>query len=401
MSFKSSKKSLAAYKGHFNLSVKSFNLLLNVKPAPTIEAIDKIYAKVQERCDALFKCLDGIIMQLEDTSAMEQETIEVESESKAIMEYYDELITKHSEIETHYVTYRQTYAQNEPTATVQPTTVKDSKKPTVRLIALQPPSWNGVKADFYTWKRKFIHIMEEARVSEELTQLCYLQSPKILPKEYETFVADCSTISEVWSRLKERVPKETIKYEIIAQFRRIKALPNKRSPEILREFANEISLFCRRMSDLELNKDNYSCIIMQDVYERLDLDTTLRYRSRIELKKELGQDVEEDLESLCSFLRSEATTLELSVGDRIASGFSKSTLPTRFHMVNDSIDVKPDTEILANSKFKCFFGCNEMHRLIDCTVYIGLSPEKKREFIKNSSRCYVCLGAYHQGAGRI
>ena len=108
MSFKSSKKSLAAYKGHFNLSEKSFNLLINVRPGPTIEAIDKIYAKVQERCDALFKCLDGIIMQLGDTSAMEQETIDVESESKTIMEYYDILITKHSEIETNYVTYRQT-----------------------------------------------------------------------------------------------------------------------------------------------------------------------------------------------------------------------------------------------------------------------------------------------------
>ena len=101
----------------------------------------------------------------------------------------------------------------------------------------------------------------------------------------------------------------------------------------------------------------------------------------------MGQDVEEDLGSLCSFLRSEATTLELSVGDTIASGFPKSTLPNKFYMVTVNVDDKPDNEILANSKFKCFFGCNETHRLFDCTVYIGLSPEKKREFIKNSSRC--------------
>ena len=68
------------------------------------------------------------------------------------------------------------------------------------------------------------------------------------------------------------------------------------------------------MSDLGLTKDNYSCIIMQDVYERLDEDIVRRYRSKIELRKELGQSSEEDLHDLCNFLRAEATTLELSSG---------------------------------------------------------------------------------------
>ena len=99
----------------------------------------------------------------------------------------------------------------------------------------------------------------------------------------------------------------------------MKALPNKKTPAILRNFANEISLFCRRMSDLGIEKENYSCIILQDVFQRLDTDTSLRYRSKIELKRELllessgsTSTVEADLDSLCKFIRSEATTLELS-----------------------------------------------------------------------------------------
>ena len=54
------------------------------------------------------------------------------------------------------------------------------------------------------------------------------------------------------------MPKETIKHKIIAQFIRLKPLPSKRSPSILREFANEISLFCRHMAELDPASDNYS-----------------------------------------------------------------------------------------------------------------------------------------------
>ena len=66
---------------------------------------------------------------------------------------------------------------------------------------------------------------------------------------------------------------------------------------MLRDFANQISLLCRRMEGLGLHKENYSCMIMQDAYKRLDKNTALRDCSRIELKRALGNDPEEDLES--------------------------------------------------------------------------------------------------------
>ena len=140
------------------------------------------------------------------------------------------------------------------------------------------------------------------------------------------------------------MPKETIKYEILAQFKRLKPLPSKRSPSILREFADEISLFCRRMADLGLASDNYSCIIMQDVYEHLEQDTALRYRSRIQLKRELGILVTEDLDSLAGFIRSEATTLELSASSTIPGPATKSAFPGK------SVDVRYNPENIAGTK---------------------------------------------------
>ena len=179
------------------------------------------------------------------------------------------------------------------------------------LTALSPPIWNGVKTDFHTWKKKFEHIMKEAKIDDAMTQL--------LPtKDFQTFISDCSSIHDVWSRLEERIPEPTIKHEVIAQLRRVKPLPNRRSVSALRELANDISLFCPRMTDMNFSKENYTCIVLQNIYEKLDRDRALRYRTKIELKKELGNDAEENLESLSAFLRSQAETLELTVGDSLS-----------------------------------------------------------------------------------
>ena len=71
--------------------------------------------------------------------------------------------------------------------------------------------------------------------------------------------------------------RENIKYEIIAQLRNIKPLSSKKTPALLRDFANEISLFGRRMTDIGFSKESYTCIIIQDIYERMDYETTLQY----------------------------------------------------------------------------------------------------------------------------
>ena len=238
--------------------------------------------------------------------------------------------------------------------------------------------------------------MAEAQISDDLTQLCYLQKPKIIPSEYPTLITDCLTLYEAWERLEERVPKETIKYEIIAQFKRLKPLPSKRSPSILREFANNISLFCRRMVDLGLASDNYSCVIMQDVYEHSDQDTALRYRSRIELQREVGILVTEDLDSLAAVIRSESTTLELSASPTITSPERKSAVPGKsvnaLHTPENIASTKHDFQF---NKSKCELGCETEHRLIDCTIYLNMSLEEKPRFIRTTLRCFICLGKNH------
>ena len=190
------------------------------------------------------------------------------------------------------------------------------------------------------------------------------------------------------------MPKETIKYEIIAQLS--KPLPSKRSPSILREFANEISLFCRRMADLGLASDNYSCVIMQDVYERLDQDTALRYRSRIELKRELGILVTEDLDSLAAFIRSEATTLELSASFTILDSAKKSAFPGKsVNALYNPENIVSETHDSQFNKSKCELVRETEHQLIDCTIYLNMSSEEKRRFIRNTLRRFICLDKNH------
>ena len=295
----SAKKSLNAYKGHFTRAAKAFDSLLKVEPFPTVHTIEKAYLRVQNQLDTLLNSLDHVISliesqdttnslveNLEDTSKVLPDT---DKETQDLNAYHEYLVVQQHDIEARYVRFRESMDNTTRTTESVPRsllTVPSNSK--VRLTALNPPSWNGAKADFYTWQRKFIHIMAEAKLNDELTQLCYLQSSGVLPSEYQVLISDCSTIGEVWSRLEERVPKEIIKHEIISQFRSLKPITSKRTPEILRNFANEISLFCRRMSDIGIRKENYSCIIIQDIYERLGHDITMRYRSKIQLIRELN-----------------------------------------------------------------------------------------------------------------
>ena len=354
------------------MALKSFYALLDVKPNPSKGAVENSYQKVQERMESVFSSSERLMssIQGEDFTG---EQADVMKELESVNEYYETVLSEQCKVETLYSSFRDKYDRAETFLTRTLPTVPQNSKPTVRVTALEPSAWNGAKADFYTWKRKFVHIMAEANIVDELTQLCYLQNSKTLPLAYQTFISDCSTLREAWGRLEERVPKET-KYEIIAQFRRMKTLPSKKTPSMLRDFANEISIFCRRMADIGFTRESYSCIIMQDVYERMDVDTTLRYRSKIELKRELGGDevdVCEDLGSLSDFLRSEATTLELTVGS-IELQCTKSYLAKKFNALQNSANYTSNGRDVNNEeKYKCILmGCTNLHKLIDCEKYL-------------------------------
>ena len=440
MSFEKSKRSLASLKGHYGIVYKSFISLLALKPQPTEEAVQKMYGKLQERYDKLFKSLDDCVALLDSLEDEKSETsdtsavTDVDKERSVIMDYYERVFSEQNEIESQYVAFKCSCSQKSTSTVPAAGPSQVLVTPAVRLTALSPPSWNGAKADFCTWKRKFVHIMKEARVTDELTQLCYVQNGTILPKEYQTLIADCLSLKEVWTRLTERVPKDTIQSEVISQFRNLQPLPARRSPKLLRDFANELSLFCRRMADLGLQKQNYSCIIMRDVYDRLDQTTTLRYRSKLELKRELfaltistispqspidNAETDEDLESISAFLRSEATTLELSMGDGSQSSVKQN--PTKYNNVMrlDETSLPPVVEKfvrfdesslsrppLSVNPYRndrsaltetatCPLGCSVLHRFVDCEVYLKMNVEKRKDFVKNASRCFICLGTNH------
>ena len=242
MSFLKAKKSIAAHKGHYGIHLKSFNTLTAAEPRVTDDAMYKSYAKVQERLEKLTNSMENAMSLLEDKTAADLEGIDTEKEYNELFAYQEKLLEEQCEIEKMFAQFK----ASKPSSVSSPVASHhvEEHRATVRLTSLDPPSWNGTKADFYTWQKKFIHIMHEAKVTSELTQLCYLQNQKTLPVEYQALISDCSSISDVWARLEERIPKETITHEVVNEFRKLRPLPMRRSPTLLRDFANEISLFC-------------------------------------------------------------------------------------------------------------------------------------------------------------
>ena len=376
---KALKRSLGGHKGQFKIALMSYNSIVAVTPLPTYTALEQAYSKVCNRIESTFTACDSIMTMLCECT---DKNIDVDAENKEVETYMETLINERSKIESSFVELQTKYKSTEVVAETVAPAPKTDTKPRVRVASISVPPWNGNKADFYTWKQKFLHIMKEAGYTDDLTQVCYLQEKDTLPSEYQSLITDCTDMNEAWDRLQERIPKDTIKFEVIGQFRNLQSLSEDRSPAQLRDFANEISMFCRRMSDLGLTEENYNCIAMQDIYDRLDPTTTLNYLSRNELKRELGQPANEDIKSLCSFIRSEATTLELA-------GSTKSAKKVNF-LHNTDLDDKQKV-----GKAKCQLGCPIKHRFIECEQYMEKTTEQHIKVLRVMSRCFICLGVGH------
>ena len=57
-----------------------------------------------------------------------------------------------------------------------------------------------------------------------------------------------------------------------------------------------------------------------------------------------------------------------------------------------TVDEKTET---GSERNKCPLGCEDNHRFVDCKLYTEMTPEKRRNAIRDLSRCYICLGNYH------
>jgi hypothetical protein len=67
----------------------------------------------------------------------------------------------------------------------------------LKLTGLDPPSWDGQKANFYTWKDMFTHTMSQARMSDDQVQITWLLRKGTMPAEYQTVIQDCKSMKSV------------------------------------------------------------------------------------------------------------------------------------------------------------------------------------------------------------
>ena len=126
----------------------------------------------------MFGALDKSMSAADSDETLKEE--EKEKENEELLAYYEKLLEEQNVVESGYAVFKSKHTETSVTVN-RP----ERDKPTLKLTALTPPAWNGVKADFFTWKKKFEHIMNEAKVHDSMTQLCYLQTGTVLPKEYK------------------------------------------------------------------------------------------------------------------------------------------------------------------------------------------------------------------------
>lgn len=117
---------------------------------------------------------------LNDETTM-AEGIDTGKEYHDLLAYQEILSNEQCEVEKLYAKFK----ESNPILPNTPIQSEESRA-NACLTALDPSSWNGIKADFYTWQIKFIHIMKEANefnlpnyVIDE-TRKAYLVTIKLL-----------------------------------------------------------------------------------------------------------------------------------------------------------------------------------------------------------------------------
>ena len=152
----------------------------------------------------------------------------------------------------------------------------------------------------------------------------------------------------------------------------------------MRQLANAISLFIRRMEDLDLRQDAMSIICFEEVCSQLDQETA--YATYCELGK--SQGIVESMESLADFLQSEAITL-----DRLGL----SIQPPRANLNVLKQESKEGKVIGQQSETHystCILGCKLPHRFVGCSIYMQKSVQDRRQLINDNQWCYICLGMH-------
>ena len=151
------KRTLSAYKGHLSKAIDSFNAILMVQPSPTLEVVKRAYVKVQDRIEANSNSKERLFIALMDEEILSEQVIKEER----IEEYYKQLLKLQCQIETNFVKFNSNAEASDDRSIVSQVShskISDAPKPIVRLAASKPPCWDGLKADFCTWKKKFTHI---------------------------------------------------------------------------------------------------------------------------------------------------------------------------------------------------------------------------------------------------
>ena len=71
-------------------------------------------------------------------------------------------------------------------------------------------------------------------------------------------------------------------------------------------------------------------------------------------------------------------------------------VPRKLNAVQNPTDDTPE-EIKNDDSptVKRILGCETNHRLIDCSIYMNMETDKRREFIRSVYRRYYCLGTSH------
>ena len=170
-SFENLKPKFTANKGHLTRAITYFESLVLV-PDPPADNVEKAYERVENRMDINFDLIDELYACIEGESSTSDDDSSVIGKYKLELDTYCDFLTKkRCELASKFSSFKKQSKIDDKSKIDSGMSKSVIPKP-VRIQAIGPPIWNGKKSDFHTWKLKFQHIMQQASLNDDLTQLC-------------------------------------------------------------------------------------------------------------------------------------------------------------------------------------------------------------------------------------
>ena len=296
---------------------------------------------------------------------------------------YDQTEEVYIQYKTELQTILESFEVKEESQIEYPKHVTSSgKNCQVKLPKIVIPIFSGKYTEWVTFRDLFLSLIHNNKSIDNVQRMQYLKG--YLSGEAEQLLRHISisdtNYERCWEQLNARYNnKRYLSHYILKRLLSQKNLSNE-SAVGLKELIDNTCDCLNALANLDIDVGNWDLIVVHLISLKLDPESRKQWELNVTSDKSSSDEIP-TFEQFKSFLTSRYRALEFLTASSNAGRGKTTETPKTFHAA-------------ANTILECKY-CKENHKIIHCKSFIKIDVNAKREFVKQNSLCFNCIGNNH------